>query len=62
MLQKFAKLYPDLLEASKDLFKIRFYRENLNSEYKDLSLISKKSGVDIENILLVDDLIENFTH
>ena len=58
----FSLKYPDLASKFDSILKIRLYRENLNSEFKDLELISNKHKINIDNILLVDNLMTNFTH
>ena len=58
----FCLKYPELAKDFDSVFKIRLFREDLNSDYKDLNLIANKYKVDVRNILLVDDLMTNFTH
>ncbi len=58
----FIKNYPDLASEFDTVFQIRLYRHNLNSDYKDLNIIATEHNIDIRNILLVDDLMTNFTH
>ncbi len=58
----FCEKYPDQAKDFDSVFQIRLFREDLNSDYKDLNLIANKHNVDIRNILLVDDLMTNFNH
>jgi hypothetical protein len=62
ILMKLKEKYQLSEKQLSGIFEIRLYREDLNSDYKDLNIIADRYNINVDNILLADDLISNFTH